>query len=199
MPDRDGWELRKWFVDLRTDDEFREFLRLTGNFDGERLPDSYAKMLANMREWQCLIRDLSRTPRQKWASLQAKYSGAKLERATTGHSLTIFPADKDGAPADIISHTTVGAMLDTVHVEKIEGRRVRWCALEGCLQTFQVSPRSPKKYCCKKHTGVARTRRYRKKLRQKKAKAERLERRKSDRAFDSKRKVESPRRRRAAA
>ena len=179
-PDRDAWDLRREFLRLRADEDFLSFWRM-GKFDeSRRLPESSAKLIAHMREWQRLIHVLARTPRQEWnltLCLGSKFHPIMFENATTAHSLKMFPGEKDGAPAEIISGTTIGAILDTIHLEKIEGYKIKCCELPGCLETFPAGAYG-RKYC-KGHASVATTRRYREKEKNKrlqKAKAERIRR-----------------------
>jgi hypothetical protein len=172
--DCDSEKLRREFMELRTDEQFTRFFGERGDFDQGPLPESMKVAIAQMHEWQRLLRVLSRTPRGQWgdalwhggrpldSQLRAKYgfSHTMFERAVT-HRMSIIPGSKDGAPAEIISHTTLDAMLDVLHVEKMEGYEIRCCKLKGCLGTFQKKDNYAKKYCCPEHANLASVRRFR--------------------------------------
>jgi hypothetical protein len=180
-PDCDSRKLLVEFLGLKTDADFQGFL--DGDFDDDLRPMVHG-YIAYLREWQRLIHVLSKTPRQKWdaqqvqdgrwkdSALRAKFNfdHKKFERATV-HPLTLFPGRKDGDPAEVVSHTKLGAMLDVVHIKKMEGFKERPCALDGCLQTFPVKTGHRQKYCCNGHTTLANTRKWRERLRKKSRKS----------------------------
>ncbi len=116
--------------------------------------------------WDSAFSVLSKTPRQKWTwSLCFKngFEPRSFEMATTAHHLRLHPPVRDGAPADIISHYALDAMLDTIHVEKIEGYAIQCCELPGCLRTFQRRTGHKMLYCTPEHASLATTRRWRRK------------------------------------
>jgi hypothetical protein len=182
-PPLDSWDLRRDFLKLRTDEDFREFHLLDfedlENYPGGRLP-GLQHMISSMRVWQKLIRVLSVTPREKWSDSLCLKEGIddyfktehgighrdrKLEIATA-HSLRIFPPEKDGGPAEIVSFTVLGAMLDSIHAEKMQGYKTGYCAFEDCHECWIAKNGNERrrKYC-EQHASIGSTRVWRENLR----------------------------------
>jgi hypothetical protein len=159
-----SFELRDLFLGLKTDEEFSRFNGvINGCFDNGPL-----RSVDFLRQWQRLIHVLSKTPRQRWTwrlCHRLGFEPRKFEMATTAHDLRIYWPARDGAPADIVSHCALDAMLDAIHIEKSEGYAIRCCALPECLRTFQRRTAHKMLYCTPEHASLATTRRWRRKVR----------------------------------
>lgn len=183
---RDSWDLRSEFLALKADDEFVEFLRRTGDFDvkpqylpgprrGTHAANSVAALAAHLREWQKLIKVLSEAPRGRWSdecvkqglahSFDTGYGalthGEKFEIATS-HCPKIHLPDKERDPVGLVADTVLGAMLDSIYAEKMQGYETRYCAFEGCPDWWIATDGNERRReFCKRHASSGTTRRWR--------------------------------------
>jgi hypothetical protein len=146
-------ELLLQFVNLPDDDDaLLRFLQMSGRFEpGTRLQ---GRPLSYFREWRNFLKRALRLPRSRWQGLSGEFDGWKVDMLCN-HSLNLTLGSKDREPATIYARHTLEALLNALHVDRLQGSK--WKSCEECNRYFQ--PRSPRqRFCLRKcmHRAVVR-------------------------------------------
>jgi hypothetical protein len=90
-----------------------------------------------------------------WHDAQAVLARRRAKRATGKAE------EKQKLVAEVIAGTALDAILATIYIDKLSGIETEVCALVGCEQTFEVSSKHGKIYCCNYHAHLASVRKNR--------------------------------------
>ena len=107
-------------------------------------------------EWLALIRSAMTTPPQKWERLKKQYPPFKVDLLCRPVSMSIDW--RDGRPFGVIQPSGIlQALIATLQIDALMGARYRFCACEGCPNSFEVMRRD-QRYCSEacKHRQVVR-------------------------------------------
>lgn len=147
MKTADPWKVREDL--LRPQEPLMAFTAKYGQFG--RFPDLQATEQdwdgeREFRQWRRFVRRLMDLPREKWDSLAAKFPAKMMQPAKSPFPLAI--GWRDDKPVGVITVTTArDAVIASIQIDKLLGRRYRYCARRDCRKSFERTTNHDKIYC----------------------------------------------------
>jgi len=133
------WQLRDDFLNWSLED-WSGFFYMAGTFGGVYITRN------DFEEWQRLMRKALVLPSCEWKTLASEFDSKKVAKLSASLPI-IFDWDTEPPTARLLGLTSLGTLIATIQLDKVQGAEFRICALDDCEKPpFRVGVHQ-KLYC----------------------------------------------------